>query len=215
MIFSFLAPQSGALRINAFRDFYPSNPIHPLIAFEHLSLSIVIWDSACRPRQINVDQGRPKQVSILQVSKYPSVQVSQVSKYPSIQVSQVCKCTSIQVTQVCKYPKYASTKSVKRWEISALEFWWRKHCVTPAPTPLWWWDAILTIESNVDTSLKLEGPRPMLRVLPTPLVNLEPRNSSGLNTSRCMRGATYGKKPRPSAESVAIPVSWTCYPQVT
>ena len=69
---------------------------------------MVIRNSASRPRQINVDQGRPKQVSILQVSKYPSVQVSQVSKYPSIQVSQVCKCTSIQVTQVCKYPKYAS-----------------------------------------------------------------------------------------------------------
>merc|ERR1712032_78356 len=85
----------------------PSHP-NPLIAFEHLSLSIVIRNSASRPRQINVDQGRPEQVSILQVSKYPSVQVSQVSKYPSIQVSQVCKCTSIQVTQVCKYPKYAS-----------------------------------------------------------------------------------------------------------
>ena len=33
-----LAPQSGALRISAYRD---SHPI-PLIAFEHLSLSIVI-----------------------------------------------------------------------------------------------------------------------------------------------------------------------------
>merc|ERR1711911_174873 len=92
-----LAPQSGALRISAYRDFHPSNPIHPLIAFEHLSLSMVIRNSASRLRQINVDQGRPKQVSILQVSKYPSVQVSQV-----------CKCTSIQVSQVCKYPKYAS-----------------------------------------------------------------------------------------------------------
>ena len=39
-----LAPQSGALRISAYRDFHPipSHPIHPLIAFEHLSLSIVI-----------------------------------------------------------------------------------------------------------------------------------------------------------------------------
>ena len=39
-----LAPQSGALRINAYRDFLPikSHPILPLIAFEHLSLSMVI-----------------------------------------------------------------------------------------------------------------------------------------------------------------------------
>ena len=50
-----LAPQSGALRISAYRDFLPShpnpNPI-PLIAFEHLSLSMVIRNSASRPRQI-------------------------------------------------------------------------------------------------------------------------------------------------------------------
>ena len=38
--FQLLAPQSGALRINAFRDFQP-NPTHPLIAFEHLSLYTV------------------------------------------------------------------------------------------------------------------------------------------------------------------------------
>ena len=37
----FLAPQSGALRISAYGDFQ-SQPIHPLIAFEHLSLSMVI-----------------------------------------------------------------------------------------------------------------------------------------------------------------------------
>ena len=64
----FLAPQSGALRINAYRDFLPSHPIPypiPLIAFEHLSLSMVIRNSASRPRQINVDQERPKQVSTL------------------------------------------------------------------------------------------------------------------------------------------------------
>ena len=40
-----LAPQSGALRISAYRDFHPiptqSHP-NPLIAFEHLSLSMVI-----------------------------------------------------------------------------------------------------------------------------------------------------------------------------
>ena len=49
---------------------------------------------------------RPKQVSILQVSKYPSVQVSQVSKYPSIPSMQMYKYPSIpsmQVSQVCKY----------------------------------------------------------------------------------------------------------------
>merc|ERR1711911_47143 len=90
-----LAPQSGALRISAYRDFHPSNPIHPLIAFEHLSLSMVIRNSASRPRQINVDQGRPKQVSILQVSKYPSIPSMQMYKYPSI--------PSMQVSQVCKY----------------------------------------------------------------------------------------------------------------
>ena len=61
----FLAPQSGALRINAYRDLHPSNPIHPLIAFEHFCLSMVIRNSASRPRQINVDQVRPKQVPIL------------------------------------------------------------------------------------------------------------------------------------------------------
>ena len=53
-----LAPQSGALRISAYRDFQ-SNPTqshtHPLIAFGHLSLSIVIRNNASRPRQINVD----------------------------------------------------------------------------------------------------------------------------------------------------------------
>merc|ERR1712032_275654 len=79
---------------------------NPLIAFGHLSLSIVIRNSASKPRQINVDQGRPKQVSILQVLKYPSVQVSQVSKYPSIPSMQMCKYPSIptmQVSQVCKY----------------------------------------------------------------------------------------------------------------
>ena len=51
-----LAPQSGALRISAYRDFHPiPNPILPLIAFEHLSLSIVIRNNASRPRQINVE----------------------------------------------------------------------------------------------------------------------------------------------------------------
>ena len=62
-----LAPQSGALRISAYGDFQPNpNPsIHPLIAFEHSSLSIVIRNSARRPRQINVDHVRPKQESIL------------------------------------------------------------------------------------------------------------------------------------------------------
>ena len=41
---SLLAPQSGALRIRAYGDFqYQPNPsIHPLIAFEHLSLSMII-----------------------------------------------------------------------------------------------------------------------------------------------------------------------------
>ena len=105
--FGLLALQSGALRISAYRDFHPiPNPTLPLIAFKHLSLSMVIWNSASRPRQINVDQARPKQVSILQVSKYPSVQVSQVSKYPSIPSMQMCKYSSIpsmQVSQVCKY----------------------------------------------------------------------------------------------------------------
>merc|ERR1711946_66810 len=84
---------------------FPSQP-NPLIAFEHLTLSMVIRNSASRPRQINVDQGRPKQVSILQVSKYPSVQVSQVSKYPSIPSMQMYKYPSnprMQVSQVCKY----------------------------------------------------------------------------------------------------------------
>ena len=59
-----LAPQSGALRITPLRDFHPipiPYPSHPLIAFEHLSLSMVFWNSPSRPRQINVDQGRPKQ----------------------------------------------------------------------------------------------------------------------------------------------------------
>ena len=38
-----LALQSGALIISAYRDFLPSHPIPiPLIAFEHLSLSMVI-----------------------------------------------------------------------------------------------------------------------------------------------------------------------------
>ena len=55
---SLLAPQSGALRISAYRDFQSN----PLIAFEHLSLSIVIWNSPSRSRQINVDQSRPEQV---------------------------------------------------------------------------------------------------------------------------------------------------------
>ena len=41
--FGLLALQSGALRISAYRDFHPiPNPILPLIAFEHLSLSMVI-----------------------------------------------------------------------------------------------------------------------------------------------------------------------------
>ena len=40
-IMGLLAPQSGALRISAYGDFHPI-PSHPLIAFEHLSLSIVI-----------------------------------------------------------------------------------------------------------------------------------------------------------------------------
>ena len=43
----------------------PSHPTHPHTAFRHLSLSMVIRNSASRPRQINVDQVRPKQVSIL------------------------------------------------------------------------------------------------------------------------------------------------------
>ena len=68
-----LAPQSGALRISAYRDFHPiPNPILPLIAFEHLSLSIVIWNSPSRPRQMNVDQGRPKQVVQVAPCSQPS-----------------------------------------------------------------------------------------------------------------------------------------------
>ena len=47
-----LAPQSGALWISAYRDFLPI-PSNPHIAFEHLSLSMVIWNSPSRPRQIN------------------------------------------------------------------------------------------------------------------------------------------------------------------
>ena len=54
-----LAPQSGALRISAYGDFQshpiPTQPIHPLIAFEHLSLSMVIRNNASGPKQINVD----------------------------------------------------------------------------------------------------------------------------------------------------------------
>ena len=55
-----LAPESGALRISAYRDFQSqsrsqSNPTHPLIAFGHLSLSMVIRNNASGPRQINVD----------------------------------------------------------------------------------------------------------------------------------------------------------------
>ena len=44
IMMTFLAPQSGALKISAYRDFLPSHPIPslPLIAFEHLSLSMVI-----------------------------------------------------------------------------------------------------------------------------------------------------------------------------
>ena len=80
----------------------PSPPI-PLIAFENLSLSMVIWNSSSRPRQIDVDQGRPKQVckypSIpsMQVSKYPSIPSMQIPKYP---IMQECKYASM---QVCKY----------------------------------------------------------------------------------------------------------------
>ena len=45
-----LAPQSSALTIDAFKDFQP-NPIPvPLIAFEHLSLSMGIWNGPSRPR---------------------------------------------------------------------------------------------------------------------------------------------------------------------
>ena len=47
----FLASQSGALRISAYRDFQP-NP-NPLIAFGNLSLSLVIRNNACKLRQIN------------------------------------------------------------------------------------------------------------------------------------------------------------------
>ena len=58
MCYQLLATQSSALRISAYRDFQ-SNPTqshtHPLIAFGHLSLSIVIRNNASRPRQINVD----------------------------------------------------------------------------------------------------------------------------------------------------------------
>ena len=54
-----LAPQSGALRISAYRDFQSQSL--PLIAFEHLSLYTTFWNSPSRPKQIRVDQGRPKQ----------------------------------------------------------------------------------------------------------------------------------------------------------
>ena len=52
---------------------------NPLIAFEHLSLSIVDRNIARRPRQINVDQDRPKQVTILRnFPKFPKF--SKISK---------------------------------------------------------------------------------------------------------------------------------------
>ena len=37
LVWHFLAPQSGALKISAYRDFLPSHPIPslPLIAFDH------------------------------------------------------------------------------------------------------------------------------------------------------------------------------------
>ena len=56
----------------------------------------------------------------------------------------------------------------------------------------------LQLKVTLTQVLKLEGPRPLLRVLPTPLVNLGPRNSFVLNASRCMRGATFGKKAPPT-----------------
>ena len=80
----FLAPQSGALRISAYRDFQ-SHPTLPLIAFEHLSLSMVISNSPSRPRQINVDQCRPKFSKISKnFQKFPKKfqKISSLTKFP-------------------------------------------------------------------------------------------------------------------------------------
>ena len=80
----------------------PTHPsIHPLIAFEHLSLSMEIRNSARRPRQINVDQVRPKQVSTLRnfpnFSKFYKIfqifQVFQVfQNYPPFPGDFLCTC---------------------------------------------------------------------------------------------------------------------------
>merc|ERR1712032_826514 len=63
----FLAPQSGALRINAYRDFLPShpNPTYSFQAFKplHSVLKQPKQTKAdqCRSRQTKADQSRPRQ----------------------------------------------------------------------------------------------------------------------------------------------------------
>ena len=42
-------------------EIYIHNPTIPLLAFEHLSPSMVICNSPSRPKHINVDKGRPRQ----------------------------------------------------------------------------------------------------------------------------------------------------------
>ena len=94
-----LAPQSGALRISTFRDFHPN----PLIAFEHLSLSIVIWDSACRPRQINALQCRAIQTKAgINFAKFYNFQkvpkLSKLSKLSNLsKLSKLSTCDSVKV----------------------------------------------------------------------------------------------------------------------
>ena len=63
-----LAPQSGALRISAYGDFQSQSQSQPnpsTYSFRAVKPFYGDLDCASRPWQINVDQCRPKQVSIL------------------------------------------------------------------------------------------------------------------------------------------------------
>ena len=89
-----LAPQSGALRISAYRDFQ-SHPIPIPTTYSFWAFKPFYGDLK-QPKQTKADQCRPRQTKAsMQVSKYP--------KYASIPSMQVPK-----VSKDEKYPHWSS-----------------------------------------------------------------------------------------------------------
>ena len=91
------APQSSAFRFNAYRDFLPSHSSNPLIAFEHFSLSMMIWNSKSRPKQTKYASIPSMQVCMHAKTNKQTKQYKQRNKQANKQINKgVRECKGVQ-----------------------------------------------------------------------------------------------------------------------